>query len=324
MKKILVYFIIIISIQAQNKVNFKSKLLEKEKEYLQKVIAEFSNLDLNSLLIPCLERMLVINPKGKEYYEWLIKSYIEMGQYKRAEKLCYDTLKFLGEEIIIWKLLAYSYINQNKLGDAEDILYALYLLDKLELKDIKVLSDIALKNNHYDLAIELYQKLLKKNAKDKETAFKLFIAYWRSGNYENAEEIAIKIQSPFWKKLYLAWGEMELERKRFNIALSIYKKALKKFPLDYNILYGTALAYFYSDRFAESEKILKILILSKNFKIKAYKLISLIKIKEKDFKSAESYLKKARNLDPSNIEILSILIDVERKIFLEKLGSTKL
>ena len=125
----------------------------------------------------------------------------------------------------------------------------------------KILSDFYRVKKKYELAISIYNEMIKKNQEDLWDIFYMRgICYERLGNWDKAEKdfltsLEIKPDSPNVLN-YLAYGWVEREI-RLDQSLEMLKAAYKANPESYYIIDSLAWAYFKKNNLDEAARLME-------------------------------------------------------------------
>jgi tetratricopeptide (TPR) repeat protein len=110
-----------------------------------------------------------------------------------------------------------------------------------------------------------------------------------------------KRADPDFREVYLASGELALEKSDFALAAKHFDEGLKRFPEDPDLLYGRARAFAGSDR-EEMGKALEAALNANPRHVPSLLLLADHRIDAEEYDSALQTLKKAREVNPAHPE----------------------
>jgi tetratricopeptide (TPR) repeat protein len=244
--------------------------------------------------------------KNPYYYYIMARVDIENGNleegienYKKAIKLNKDDFTIARE------LLDIYYITGNY-SEALNIAAGLYTKFYDERGIAEIYADILAKNDKFDRAIEIYEKLLKNNSSNNEIRLNLASLYQAEARDKEALRQYIKIlkNNPENNFARISIGDIYLSMKKYSAAEEIYLESIK-YGADIRDIYRqAALVNKYRGKRKKSLKYLQKIIQEYPEDLKTLLLLAEIYQDSHQLKKAEKVLKKVNELTDSNIGVL--------------------
>ncbi|MEM7457385.1 MAG: tetratricopeptide repeat protein [Planctomycetota bacterium] len=157
-------------------------------------------------------------------------------------------------------------------------------------------------------AIELRPKML-------EAWINLGESCWLMGNFDESDDAYQRARElqPDNPEIYVSMARAALYSEEIEEAASIVEPALLLAPTDTRLLSTMAEIHYHAGRLEEAERILKLVIEYAPEETGQYVNLSRVQMKLGDFDEAIVNLKNAEQIDPTDLHVVNVMIDLYRE-----------
>jgi tetratricopeptide (TPR) repeat protein len=255
------------------------------------------------------------DPDSAYLAEELADLYLQTGQVRSAASEFEEVVKRNPDDVNARRILGRIYTarlregSQNR-ANQEMLTKALEQYEKISLKAPKDADNWVMLGRLYKLAQKstdaekAYKKALELQPENEEAMTGLAIVYSDLGDNANATAMLKRVaeKNPSMRTLTALAGTYE-QMKEFKLAADAYKKALDQNPGNADLKRAYAQSLFQADDMDAASVVFEELAAEDPNDLLANLRLSQIYRQKKDFVKARQFAKKARDLDPSNLEI---------------------
>lgn len=229
----------------------------------------YSQLGKPELAVKSIQRAIKETPEELPPYLFLAKAHRENGAYSKSLKALEDAASAVPEtrdNLLNLCTEALRIPNQDKTAHKESRKFAVTLLDKIELddmRDVELLDRLAVNYKFAgatEKAIEVYVKALKLFPDSIQFRARLTDLYLQSKKWDLAEKqlkLLVDERPDVAGEIHIQLAEIALEREDYDAAEKHYQKALQVDPSKEFVYYELARLQAFQDKSTEALETLK-------------------------------------------------------------------
>jgi tetratricopeptide (TPR) repeat protein len=270
--------------------------------------------DLFTKAVDNFKAALKEDPTATFINEELTEMYVQSGKLREAVTEAEEALKQNPNDLNARRMLARIYTKmiggaQNKV-DETMVRKAIEQYQTIVAKDPKdvdswvTLGQLQKVSQNSVEAQNAYKKALEVDPNNDDALTGLAMVYADLGDNKQATELLRKAaeKNPNAKSFF-ALGKTYEQMKEFGLAAEAMKKASEQAPGNPEILRAMAEDLLFSDQYDEALKVYQDLVTEDPKDVQSQLRISQVYRQKRDFANARAALDKAKQIDPSNLEV---------------------
>ena len=287
--------------------NNKSLLL-----YLRKAFQTKNDI-INTVEIT--KKLIEMEPLHPKYYEEIVALLHKLNDLEFTAKYAKEALELKSvNKSLILNLLSQTYMKNNQLDDALEIIKKAIKNDYKNVDLKKTLADLYCQKNDYESAIQIYENLIESVHPSEVPDIKLCLSnvFYKYGNYYHQLNRYQDAFSKFNKAIeydgsnpefYITIAELNYKIKNYGDAAKNYKIAISLDPKNSSYYLTIANMYYESGNILEAKKYYIETIQIDPESVVAHTKLGIIYAKQQTPQNAIEEFTKALKLDPNNVDI---------------------
>ncbi|PKN47170.1 MAG: hypothetical protein CVU59_03790 [Deltaproteobacteria bacterium HGW-Deltaproteobacteria-17] len=240
--------------------------------------------------VPVLEESLALRPKNVDTVKLAAKAYELTGELENAsimlEQLC-ELLEDETQRTAAYGRLGHAYLQLNKIEQAEGALQKALAANENDFKHLAAMGDVYRRQEQWTRAASYYERAMKASKNQKEQG-----------------EVVFTVAEIYADRLHQA-----------EKAVALYEEFLSFAPGHPTAVRVLANHYFEKGMWEKAAPLLHVLVtesahLSKPEQVALHLKAGRVALKVADIDRAAMYLEKARELDPTSLEVLMELAEL--------------